>query len=216
MKSIPYFSVLTPDERAFLTSQATAQQYNAQQTIFLEGETPTGLWIVEKGIVKVYRIAANGDEYVLHLCGSCSTFNDIAAIDGNKNAATACALSSEVRVWLIPIECTQKLMLGNSSVLTALLKHLTQRVRSLVGQIEDVALYSVIVRLARFLLKQQVDRNLNDPSITRIAIAAYIHTTPQTLTNTLHELQKAGAIQFNRQRITIVNNAILESIALLS
>ena len=216
LKSIDYFSDLTSDESSYLTSRSILLTYHGKETIFFEGDLPTGLWIVEKGVVKIYRITMNGDEYVLHLCRAGSTFNDIPAIDGNRNAASACALSSEVRVWLIPIDCIQNVISQNPSVAAALLRHLTHRVRLLVGQIEDVACYSVIVRLARFLFKQRDDHSLNDSSINRIAIAAYIHTTPQTLTNTLHALQKAGAIQFNRQDITIVNNAILESIALLS
>ena len=95
------------------------------------------------------------------------------------------------------------------------IRFLAGRVRSLVGQIEDLALYSVIVRLARFLLKQAADTSLSGPGITRTAIAAHLNTTPQTISVLLRELETAGAIQFDRHQIRIVREDILRSIAML-
>jgi CRP-like cAMP-binding protein len=92
---------------------------------------------------------------------------------------------------------------------------LAVRVRSLVSQIEDLALYSVIVRLSRFLLKQSEDPSLSGPGITRTAIAGHINTTPQTISNVLHSLEEMGAIQFDRHRIVILNENLLRSIAML-
>jgi CRP/FNR family transcriptional regulator, dissimilatory nitrate respiration regulator len=85
----------------------------------------------------------------------------------------------------------------------------------LVGQIEDLALYSVIVRLSRFLLKQAEDASLNGPGVTRTAIAAHLNTTPQTISVLLRDLESSGAIEFNRHQIHIVREDILRSIAML-
>jgi CRP-like cAMP-binding protein len=95
------------------------------------------------------------------------------------------------------------------------IRHLAVRVRSLVGQIEELALYSVMVRLARFLLKQATDPSLIGPGVTRTAIAAHINTTPQTLSNVLRSLEEMGAITFDRQHVIIVEESILRSIAML-
>lgn len=87
-------------------------------------------------------------------------------------------------------------------------------VRSLVGQIEDLALYSVIVRLSRFLLKQAEDTSLSGPGITRTAIAAHLNTTPQTINVLLRELEASGAIEFDRHHLRIIREDILRSIAM--
>ncbi|MBZ0295903.1 MAG: Crp/Fnr family transcriptional regulator, partial [Anaerolineae bacterium] len=124
------------------------------------------------------------------------------------------ALSAEAQVWLIPSETLTYVLTHNAQVALNVIRLLAMRVRSLVGQIEDLALYSVIVRLARFLLKQAEDPSLSGPGVTRTAIAAHINTTPQTISNVLHSLEEAGAIQFDRHRIIIVNERILRSIAM--
>jgi CRP-like cAMP-binding protein len=151
----------------------------------------------------------------LHLRGPGDTFNDIGALDGGDNPASAAALSSEVLVWLVPTGIISDVLARNPLVALNVIRFLARRVRSLVGQIEDLALYSVIVRLARFLLKQAEDPSLSGPGITRTAIAAHINTTPQTLSNVLHSLEDAGAIEFDRHQIVIVNKAVLSSIAML-
>ena len=187
----------------------------AGEIIFLEGEAAEGLWIVETGQVKIFKLSADGGEHILHLRGPGKSFNDIAALDSGSNPANATALSPEAQVWLVPSEVLTYVLSQNTQVALNVIRLLAIRVRSLVGQIEDLALYSVTVRLARFLLKQAEDPTLSGPGITRTAIAAHINTTPQTISNVLHSLEESGAVEFDRHRIVIVNEPLLRSIAML-
>ena len=215
IQSIAYFDGMAEDELAYISERALLRPHSAGETIFLEGEPALGLWIVESGTVKIFKLSQNGDEHILHLRGPGDTFNDIGALDGGNNPAGAAALSPEVLVWLVPSEVISYVVARNPQIALNVIRFLARRVLTLVGQIEDLALYSVIVRLARFLLKQAEDPSLSGPGITRTAIAAHINTTPQTLSNVLHSLEDAGAIEFDRHRILIVNKAVLSSIAML-
>ena len=132
-----------------------------------------------------------------------------------NNPANAAALSAEVQVWLIPSAIITQVLTQNSQVALNVIRLLAKRVRSLVGQIEDLALYSVIVRLARFLIKQIDDPGLSGPGVTRTVIAAHLNTTPQTISVALRELEATGAIEFDRHQIIIIDEAQLRTIALL-
>lgn len=215
IEAIPYFKGITANELKLVEEHALLRHFAAGEIIFLEGEPATGMWIVEQGAVKIFKLTKEGDEHILHLRGPGNTFNDVAALDGGPNPAAAAALSAEASVWLLPSAAIDYVLAHNPQVALNMIKRLAQRVRSLVGQIEDLALHSVIVRLARFLLKQAEDPALVGPGITRAAIAAHINTTPQTITAVLHTLADAGAIRFDRHRIVIVNETTLRSIALL-
>jgi CRP-like cAMP-binding protein len=118
-------------------------------------------------------------------------------------------------VWLVPIDIITHILTHNPQVALNVIRLLAKRVRSLVGQIEDLALHSVVVRLARFLLKQLDDPSLSGPGVTRTAIAAHLNTTPQTISVALRELETAGAIEFDRHWITIMNETQLRTIALI-
>jgi len=215
IESIIYFEGIADGEIKYISEKTVLRHFSGGEAIFLEGELAEGLWIVEKGSVKIFKLSYDGGEHILHLCGPGKTFNDIGALDGGNNPANATALSSEAVVWLVPSEVIKYVLTQNPQVALNVIRLLAVRVRSLVGQIEDLALYSVIARLARFLLKQAEDPSLNGAGITRTAIAAHINTTPQTISNVLHSLEASGAIKFDRHRIVIVNEPILRTVALL-
>ena len=215
ISTIAYFEGIADDELTYITEHSLLREFSAGEMIFLEGERADGLWIVEQGNVKIFKLNPDGGEHILHMPGPGKTFNDIGALDGGNNPANAAALSPQVRVWLVPSEVLTYVLTHNTRVALNVVRLLAVRVRLLVGQIEDLALYSVMVRLARFLLKQAEDPTLSGPGVTRTAIAAHINTTPQTISNMLRSLEEAGALKFDRHRIMIVNERILRSIAML-
>ena len=149
INTIIYFEGIADDELAFVTENSLLRTYAAGEMIFLEGNPAEGLWIVESGNVKIFKLNPDGGEHILHLCGPGKTFNDIAALDGGNNPANAMALSDSVEVWLVPSDVISYVLTHNPQVALNVIRMLGMRVRSLVSQIEDLALYSVIVRLAR-------------------------------------------------------------------
>jgi CRP/FNR family transcriptional regulator len=213
--TIPYFRGIADEELKYITENSLLRTYAAGEMIFLEGEPAEGLSIVERGHVKVFKLNPDGGEHILHLRGPGKTFNDIGALDAGLNPANAAALSADAQVWLIPSDVITYVLEHNPRVALNVIRLLAIRVRSLVGQIEDLALYSVVVRLARFLLKQAVDPTLTGPGVTRTAIAAHLNTTPQTISVALRELEAAQAIQFDRHQIIITREDILRAIALV-
>ncbi|MBZ0292360.1 MAG: Crp/Fnr family transcriptional regulator [Anaerolineae bacterium] len=214
LPELVYFEDLSDDELDRLARVSVRRHYDAGQIIFLEDEPATGLWIIEKGRIKIYKISPDGVEHILHILGPRDTFNDIATFDGGNNPADAAALS-RTEVDVIPAEVLIDLIAENSDFALKAVRVLAKRVRSLVGQIESLALYSVTVRLSRFLLDQIEDPSLSGPGVTRTAIAAHLATTPQTISNALRELEHAGVIEFDRHRIWIIDEPKLRSIAML-
>jgi CRP-like cAMP-binding protein len=214
LHSLIYFETLSPDQLAWLAGQTVHRQFEAGEMIFIEGESAAGLWFIETGRVKIYKINPEGEEHIMHFLGTGNTFNDIAALDGGPNPANASALSA-VSVWLVPSAALQELLTSNGQVALKVIRILAGRVRSLVQQIEDLALYSVTIRLARFLLKQAEDPALSGPGVTRAAIAAHLATKPETVSRALRTLEENNAIRFDRHRILITDENLLRTIAAL-
>lgn len=214
LKTLPYFEGV--DERVLLelADQTVQRTFGAGEVLFLEGDPGAGLWIIEQGRVKVYKVNADGLEHVLRIFGDRDTFNDIPALDAGPNPANAATLS-ESALWVLPHAALQAATQRDRRLSANVIRILAGRVRGLIRQIEDLALYSVVVRLARFLILQTEDRALSGPGVTRTAIAAHLATTPQTISTVLRELEVAGAIRFNRHEIAIVDEKLLRSIAML-
>lgn len=205
----PYFQDLEANETQSIAAELIFKQYQANETIFFDEEDSLGLYLIQHGRVKIYKLSSAGNEQVLHILGEGNSFNDIAALDNGQNPANAAALSS-VRLWLLPKSKLQEAMLNNSRLATRISSILAKRVRSLVKQMEDLTLYSVVTRLARFLILQTQDPALSGIGVTRTVIASHLNTTPQTISNALNSLAEAGAIEFDRHQITITDIAALQ------
>jgi CRP/FNR family transcriptional regulator, dissimilatory nitrate respiration regulator len=209
-----YFEDLAEDDIKTLVDVAIARDYQAHETISHEGDTAKGLWIIIKGRIKISKMNTKGTEHVLRILGVGDTFNDIAAFDGGNNPATAIALS-DASLCLIPAEYLRHLIETDGKFALKVVLILAHRIRNLVGHIEDLALYSVIVRLSRFLLKQMQDPSLNGVGVTRTVIAAHLATTPQTISHILRELEGLEVINFDRHRIWVIDETKLRKIAML-
>lgn len=209
---LPYFAGAPFDRVDTLAQQAVHRAFAPDEIIFLEGDPAAGMWIIERGTVKIFKVNPDGEEHILHLLGAGNTFNDIAALDGGGNPASAAALSA-VDVWLIPGAALKAFLHSDSETALRVIGLLAGRIRGLVQQIENLALYSVTIRLARFLLQQSEDPALSGPGVTRAAIAAHLATTPESVSRSLRSLEESGAIEFDRHRIVIVDEDLLRTIA---
>ncbi len=212
LRQIHYFTEAADPQLHALAARAVARAFAPGEIIFMEGDPSAGLWIVESGRVKAYRLSPDGDEYVLRIFGPGDTFNDLAALDGAPNAAGASALT-RVIAWVIPTADFVAALAADHGLALAVIRALVARQRRLVTQVEDLALRPVTARLARFLLEQVSDPALAHPSVTRALIATHLATTSESISRSLRTLEQAGAIRFDRHRIVIVRPDLLRDLA---
>ena len=212
LQKIPYFAHVTEDHLIHLSDRSIHRSFLQDEILFFEGDPSAGLWILEKGRVKAFKLSPDGQEYVMRFFGPGETFNDLAALDGSSNAVSTMAVT-DVSAWVISAVVLAEIVRTDHELCFALLQGLVGRVRHLVGQIEDLALRPVTARLARFLLEQVEDPTLAHPAITRALIASHLATTPESISRSLRVLEKMGAIQFDRHNIIISHPELLRELA---
>ncbi|MCO5195631.1 MAG: Crp/Fnr family transcriptional regulator [Anaerolineae bacterium] len=203
LRQIPYFAHIAEPHLNSLAQQAVRRSFSPGEVIFLEGESSAGLWILESGRVKAYKLSPDGQEYILRFFGPRDTFNDLAALDNAPNAANTMAVT-DVSAWVIPAVVFTEALRVDHELSLAVIQGLVGRVRHLVGRIEDLALRPVTARLAHFLLEQVENPTLAHPAVTRALIASHLATTPESISRSLRVLEEAGAIRFDRHRIIII------------
>jgi CRP/FNR family transcriptional regulator len=214
LQTHPYFATVPAGPLQRLAQHAVRRPYVAGELLILAGEPSAGLWLIERGRVKAYKTTAEGREHVLHLLGPGDSFNDVPALDGGPNAASATALTDGA-AWVLPAATLARALEENHPLALGVIRGLNQRLRQLVLQIEDLALRPVAARLARFLLEQKENPSLAGPAVTRALIATHLGTTPETISRALRALEESGAIAFDRHRIVIRDPALLREMALL-
>lgn len=217
LRRVPYFSRLPDEVLAALAAVVVERRYNRGQVIFLEGEPCAGLHLVVQGQVKIYKLSPQGREQILHQVGPGETFNDVAALDGGPNPASAGALS-DVILCVIPRLELRRLAEAYPQLAWALIESIARRARHLVAMVEDLSLRSVKERLARLLLAEAtriaaagaLDRS---QMMTQAEMAARLGTVREMIGRALRELADEGLIAFDRYRIIILDRARLAALA---
>lgn len=208
---VSFLSNIGDEPLAALAAAASRLTYIQGQTIFLEGEPVSGIYLVETGVVKICRYALDGREHILTLINAGDTFNDVAALDGGPNPACAVAFS-DVVLWRIDRGDLKHIVTRYPVLAWALIENLAGRTRHLLRVVQDLAARSVRGRLARLLLEQAaVSEEGGKPlPLTQEEMAALLGTVREVVGRTLRNLAADGLIAVERQHIVIVDRAGLE------
>ena len=211
LKAVSYFSNLDDTALNLVAQSAIRRVYDAEQVILIEGEPCTGLYIVDSGWLKAFKIGLDGREQVLQTLKSGDVFNGISVFTEVPNQASVTALETSV-VWIVRRNVLLRMMDEHPELAHHVVKDLAGRVMHLIRMVEDLSLRSVEARLARLLLEQAEGESVTRRRwATQAEMASRIGTVPDVLNRALRKLSEGGMIRVERHQIQILDREGLES-----
>ena len=215
LRNISYFSALSRDDLAQVAMFTVERHFNRGDLILIAGETGGSLCYVCSGLVKVFKTSPEGKEQVLRLVGAGYTFNDVPALDGGPNPASAAAVESS-KVYIIKRSGLHQLIITRSEVAEAVVLTLAKTLRHLVALVEDLSLRHVTARVAKILLDQETSARQSQKAhrLTQTEMAALVGSTREVVGRALKDLETAGAIEMHRGQAIVLNRERLRIIAL--
>jgi CRP/FNR family transcriptional regulator len=211
LKSIPYFSVMSPaelDANKQLFFEKTVQR---GEVILMEGELSDTLYFVAAGAVKVFKTSAQGKEQILSIARPGEALNDIPVFDGKPNPVNAQALGP-VTIYSLKKDKLQAIMQQYPQVALNTSKVLAERMRQLVTLVEDLSFRHVLGRVTKILLTHSSDGAGANDHLTQQEMAAMAGTAREVVARSLKTLEEQGFIRLERHRIVITNKKSLEEI----
>lgn len=207
-RRVAIFQGLTETEVQFLAERAVPRTYSKGELLFTEGETCTGLFIVETGKVRIFKSSPNGREQVLTVEGPGSSVAELPLFDGgNYPASTAAMVDS--RIYFISKQDFHSLCLIHPQVPLKVLKIVGGRLRKLVAIIEELSfttvrsrLISVLVRLAKTGKKTPEGIEIQLPPSNQ-ELASEIGTVRELVSRNLSRLQAEELITMNAKTVII-------------
>ncbi len=143
----------TPEEVArTVLDSARIRSFSRAETIFLQGERATAIYIVAEGWVKLYRIAPSGAEAVVGVFTKGSSFGEAVAFRHDTYPVAAEAVTD---CTLIRIEADAFLrqIRENPEVAISILSATFVHLHGLVAQVEALKAQTGAQRVAEFLLE---------------------------------------------------------------
>ncbi len=216
LRRVPFFAVLGNDELGRLASHCVVRHLRKEELLFAEGDRCEGMYVVQSGAIKVFKMAETGREQVLVIERAGSTVGELPVFDGGNLPASAAAIEDSSLLFL-PKREFLSLCQQNSEVAFAVIRSLAWRFRYMTSLVEELSLKEVSHRLARFLrdralsvgvrTRQGVEFPLEE---TNQQIAAEIGTVRDLVSRNLRRFVDRKIIKMERRKVIILNMADLE------
>jgi CRP/FNR family transcriptional regulator len=217
LRRVPFFAVLPPEELKALASHCVVRHVMKDEMLVGEGDPCEGLFVVQSGAIKLFKMAENGREQILVIERAGSTVGELPIFDGGNFPASVVAVDDSMLLFLPKREFLE-LCQRNSEVAFALIRSLAWRFRYLTSLVEELSLKEVSHRLARFLrdraLKSGVrtKRGLEFPlQETNQEIGAEIGTVRDLVSRNLRRFVDRGIIRLERRKVIVLDIAELEA-----
>ena len=210
LRDVPLFSEMDILHLREISEISRLEQYKKSQHIFLENDNYRGFYIVLKGSVKVYRISAEGKEYILHLRKPPQPFADVPLFEEGGNYPANAQALEECLLLFIPKEEFIELIQKNPSIALKMLAGFAKRMRNMTNKMEEISTKEVSSRLARFIL-EEIEKNksikLPEPflrlTISKSTVATYLGTITETLSRTFKKFQDEKIIIVDGKKIFV-------------
>ncbi|OFW55879.1 MAG: hypothetical protein A2133_01210 [Actinobacteria bacterium RBG_16_64_13] len=215
LKQTTLLGGLDEDHLAQLVAQGGRRRFDANQSVFFEGDRATGLHIVLEGRVRVFKTSPRGREQTLMIMGPGEPVGEVAVLSGETYPASAETLDPSETLY-IPRQAFLDLVSREPEVAMRLLSALSVRLRSFASLIEDLSLRDVSERLAAHLLAlatEGADEEMIDLDVSKSQLSAAVGTVPETLSRAFGQLARAGAIQTRGRKVHIKDRALLAQVA---
>ncbi|MBM3124224.1 MAG: Crp/Fnr family transcriptional regulator [Chloroflexi bacterium] len=207
LKSNEYFDDLPVDMLQDISDRMHLREYQRGETLFWEGDPCEGLYIVEQGSAKIFRVSPEGRQYIVRVLQEGETFGEVPAFDGGMNPVNVEALET-CRVWVIESERLRELVRLHPSFAQKVLVNFGRMLRGMVRMVSEMAFYQVTHRLARLI--EELPKEKSMPHWTQEQLAARLGTVREVVARSLKELERSGAIRIEDRRIQIADEAVLQ------
>jgi CRP-like cAMP-binding protein len=197
-----------------LAAMARIREFPKGKMILREREECPGAYVLHRGRVRVFKIAPNGKEHVLHVVEPGATFAEVAAMGGFPSPANAEALT-DVCCLILPTEPFRRALREDHPLCLGMLTGLSFWVRHLVGLLEDIVLRDAAGRVAQYLL--QLDSGQSDlltlPTLKR-HVANHLNLTSETFSRTVRRLVESQLIaELEGSQVHLLDREGLELVA---
>jgi CRP-like cAMP-binding protein len=214
-----FFACLNPDQLNALEKNRAVREFRRGERIYREGQEPGGLFCIHSGTVKIYKLAPDGQPFIVQLGTSGDLLGYTALLSGEPYTSTAEAVE-DCRMCLLRKEYIYSLLSGDPLVCVKLVQLLSREVRRNEDRLVSLAQKRVRERLAEIILLLRRSHGVSEPGgdvirlrLKREDLASIIGTTTESLVRELKALDRREVIRLERRSIRILDLPQLVEVA---
>jgi CRP/FNR family transcriptional regulator, cyclic AMP receptor protein len=197
-----------------ISKNLTPISYVNGDLILLESEPSEHMYLVESGIIKVFKTSYEGKEFILYFVTPGDTLSEAPFKLGEANLYSAQALGP-ARVFRLSKEEFRKIAFNEKNLALRVVNRICEQFRKVLDLLGDLAFKKVSMRVAKIILEQISGKeDLSSPRrISQQEMASMAGTAREVVSRTLRDLDDRGLIMIKRHRIIIRDRKRLEEMA---
>lgn len=202
-----YFDDLDEAMLKDIAGHTRLAEFQRGDVMLWEGDPCEGLFILQQGSAKIFRLSPQGRQYIVRILQEGDTYGEVPAFD--KGASPVNVEALEVcRAWIIETAKLNSLVMEHPLFAQKVLANFGKMLRGMVRMVSEMAFYQVTHRLARL-----IDTELPQDKAahwTQEQLAARLGTVREVVARSLKEMERSGAIKLEDRRIQIVDREIFD------
>jgi len=206
------FSELPKDDLDALSQHKTCIRYKKGQTLFYEGTRPMGLFCINSGKVKVYKISSEGKEQILKLAKP-GDFLGYRALISEEFYNSSATVIEEGAMCYIPKSDFLEILHKNPAFFRKMAKRVAHELGMMEQKLVTIAQKSVRERLAATLIMlketygmEGEESDLIDIALSREDLANIIGTATETVIRLLSDFKSQKLISLQGKKIKVLNH----------
>lgn len=196
--------------------------YKKGETILRGGDTPQGVYFIDKGYVRDYSISKDGEELTLIIFKSEDFFPMQWVFNDRINQHYFDAMSA-VELWRCPKEEFIKFIEENPEIFLELTSHITLRLSGIMQRMEYLAFGNAYEKVASILMicadrfgKEEQGETVIQVILSHRDIANLLGITRETASIEIKKLERKGLISYRGRLLVVKDKKGLEKESLLS
>lgn len=203
---------LCAEEVHHMDEHSSCNYYKKNQSLFLEGSFPRGVFCLNQGRVKVFKRGDEGKEQIIHIAKTGELVGFRAMFSGEPYNVAAETLE-ESNICFIGKEEFLSMMDSNPTLRNGIIKELSKELADRADFITNMAQKSVRERLA-FALILLMNVYDNEPiNLSREDMANFVGTATETLIRLLKDFKEEGLIEVQTRKLIVIDAKRLLDIA---
>jgi len=215
LRNAPLLSRLSDDQLERVRQRAVQRRLDEGELLFTQGDAAQRFYLVQSGQMRLFRLAADGSEKIIEIVSPGQTFAEALMFLQSPSYPVSAAALAPAR--LIAIDAGDFAAMLRESVDTCfvVMGALSQRLRALIGEIDDLTLHSASERVARWLLEHcPAERRELVLDVPKAVLASRLSIQPETFSRVTKQLARDGVIEVHGARVTVLDRDALERVAL--
>lgn len=185
------------------------------ETLFETGDEANRFFLVIGGQIKLFRVSSNGDQKIIDIIQPGNTFAEALMFMEHPIYPVTAEALGPARVMSFDSSRFLCLLSQSFEICFRIMGTMSQRLRGLIKEIDDLTLQSATTRMCAMLLRrmEEVDSDHFTLPAAKGILAARLSMKPETFSRILQNLSSKNVLKSKGTEIEIKDKAMLRSLA---